>query len=385
MGSDPVLSGITFVVLVILAVFTSVMLCVFTPNQVFWFGGLSFFTPPELQDYMVDSMFQQLTKTQEMLLSWYTRTRNRSVVGNDVVSNSQSDLHSDSQTEAEHIQTSVPFGTTSGISSIPSNVSTVSEFSSYNHKPITSISRSKSSIAVIKKSASSVSDLSNYNVYMNDDEEETEFVERETFRTMQLFSYNWLKTQTYKWLKMVPDDVELRHRHICSVAMVTKDQLLTRLPVKKKQFHVTSTTPISNYDMMSSLLNTGSGISATNNNSSLGEYVSAWMKRPSNLRKSSFSRSATTRTNSTYSGDDIDDFESSLLLPRALGELFPNKAKPIVISIPDPTKQAGMGTTSHGMTGSPGKDQSKVFTVSVNIIAARGLQVKESVRTNVNI
>jgi hypothetical protein len=201
MGSDPILSGITFVLMIIIAVFISAMLCIFTPNQVFWFGGLSFFTPPELQDYIVDSMFQQMLKTQQAVLSLYTRNKN--------VQESQPEDNLEQAEEANETQSDVQtatasFGNVNRNLSTVSTTSTTSMTSTYMSPtpplsgPITS-SLQRQNTPLRRQASFGGARV----VYMDEDEEETDFVEKETFRAMQLLSYKLLKTQTYKWLKMV--------------------------------------------------------------------------------------------------------------------------------------------------------------------------------------
>ena len=199
MWSDPILSGITFLILTILAICISLALCVFSPNQVFWFGGLSFFTPPELQDYIIINVFQQIAKVQEYLLSAFTRKKPSAI-------DSLSDTNNGNENNIEHT---------------PKKRSISS--SSTNATGVTAASTSATTSATAGATANVTTGKSLMDVTSEDSDDEIQ--EFEAFDPNLLFSYNWMKEQTYRWLLMTPDDTELRHRHICSLAVVTKDQV----------------------------------------------------------------------------------------------------------------------------------------------------------------
>jgi hypothetical protein len=239
-----------------------------------------------------------------------------------------------------------------------------------------------------------------------------------------MFATWWFVTLFVTQYLQVPDDVELRHRHIAGLAMVTKDQLLTRLPVKKKQY-ITNTAG-DHHTSMASLLMSAANNTRRSDSTSFGEYVSTWLKssaaaaggsgmfRRTNssvgdaiLGRSLSWRSEgsgeasgspdkddgtmTARRRDSWRTSIVDSTEfDSIVLPRTLGELFPSKTNPIVISIPDPSaaSSASSAVTPKsraksffgGAVPSAHVDtRSKMFTVSINVIAARGLNVKESV------
>ena len=160
---------------------------------------------------------------------------------------------------------------------------------------------------------------------------------------------------------------------------------MTRLPVKRKQVTSTST------DILSSIIGSSTSKAAT----SATGIMSTWMKGGGSFSKKSISFSSRisrgtddpnaeeeeadnsfarpARRNSLRSSIEDAEFAAALDIPRTLGELFPQKTKPIVISIGEPNKRSPNASAS-------ATDCRKAFKVIVSVIAARGLGVKESVR-----
>ncbi len=47
------------------------------------------------------------------------------------------------------------------------------------------------------------------------------------------FLDSWLKKMVLKWIQLFPDDMELKHRHICSLALISDEDVSVRIPPKR--------------------------------------------------------------------------------------------------------------------------------------------------------
>jgi hypothetical protein len=66
--ADPVLSGVFCVCFLLMALMFSLMLLVLHPPQFVFLCGLSFFTPPDIQDFVIEYGVLQTTKLQGWLI-----------------------------------------------------------------------------------------------------------------------------------------------------------------------------------------------------------------------------------------------------------------------------------------------------------------------------
>lgn len=55
--------------------------------------------------------------------------------------------------------------------------------------------------------------------------------------TSKIPSYTqWLKAQARKWIRQMPDDLDLQHKYICAAAFISREHEFERLPTKTKMF-----------------------------------------------------------------------------------------------------------------------------------------------------
>ena len=188
---DPILSGFTALIAVLVALVGAMLLLVLTPNQAAFFLCLSLFMPKEVQDFVLRS----LTKRSRSLVSWllkqdHKRVRSRNQENEDLkrlgAATGRAGMEKgvvaeeleEDEGEGEEDEGEEEGGVKSAVES-QKKPGPVTKKTSYTH---------------------------------------------------------WIKLQARRWLRMVPDDFDLFHGHIAIAAFVTTEQEFYRLPTKTKVY-----------------------------------------------------------------------------------------------------------------------------------------------------
>lgn len=310
--SDPVLSTASFFVVFVFSLFISLMFCVFSPNQSFWFMGLSVFTPEEIQDYILDSVFTQLRKLADFLTTRFGSSSNAGSV-------------SAGPAPALGAASFVPGASSS---TQPLVLSPMTEIATEADAGVgASAGRGggsgrgggrggagpprRQSIVVHKLEGAPMAGGQTEEVHVEDEEEVQHEYEEMSWT-------DWFLMQADRWLLMVPDDKELAHRRVCAYSRVSRQQEVSR--IKSKQG--------------SAVLN-----------------VLTSRARPGAYAASAAGGS----TGEGGGGNDEDDDDGSLSLSEALRRV--NGGAP-------------------GGKSSPSSSSSTFFSMRVHLVAARGLPFK---------
>ena len=178
---DPILSGITALIVLGLAFLAATTLLILTPNQTLFFFCLSLFMPKEIQEFVLRTLTERASK----FVSWLLHRRKKT-----------SSCSNKNEQESENGR---------------------GESEAFNAENRAQMSHGEE-------------------------------------KTKKLSYTRWLKLQARRWLRMVPDDLDLLHKQISAASFISREQEFERLPTKTKVYAVED----EEYSSVSANVNTNS-------------------------------------------------------------------------------------------------------------------------------